>query len=76
MVKPNPDTSAAFDDSWLDAAADRARALVDQAADRGAALVEAWIARKNAGAVAQIANDDGAPAPARDCCIQPPSRSP
>jgi hypothetical protein len=56
---------SAFDPSWLDAGADRARALVDEAGARGGDLVSAWIANKNAAAVAAIAADDTAPTPAR-----------
>ena len=54
-----------FDPSWLDAGADRARVLVDEAGVRAADLVGAWIANKNAAAVAAIAADDSAPTPAR-----------
>jgi len=54
-----------FDASWLDAGPDRARALVDEAGDRSGDLVAAWIANKNAAAVATIAADDSAPTPAR-----------
>src|SRR5712671_3456051 len=54
-----------FAEDWLDADGERARGLVDEAKERGASLVEAWVARKNAPAVAAIAADDAAPAPAR-----------
>src|SRR6185295_167713 len=54
-----------FNASWLDAGPDRARALVDEAGDRCGDLVAAWIANKNAAAVAAIAADDSAPSPAR-----------
>jgi hypothetical protein len=54
-----------FDVSWISAGAERARALVDEAGASGAELVAAWIANKNAAAVAAIAADDSAPAPAR-----------
>lgn len=63
-----PTTTAeapAFPSDWLSAGADRARALVDDAKERGADLVAAWIAGKNAGAVAAVAADDAAPAAAR-----------
>jgi len=59
------DEARTFDPAWLDAGPDRARALVVEAKERGSELVEAWIARKNATAVAQIASDDAAPSPAR-----------
>ncbi|MET0591108.1 MAG: hypothetical protein ABW133_00310 [Polyangiaceae bacterium] len=55
----------AFPSDWLLAGADRARARVDEAKERGADLVAAWIAGKNAAAVAAVAADDAAPAPAR-----------
>ncbi len=54
-----------FDPSWLAAGGDRARAVVDEAGARGGDLVAAWIANKNAAAVAAIAADDSAPTPAR-----------
>jgi len=38
---------------------------VDEAKERGASLVEAWVVHENAPAVAAIAADDDAPAPAR-----------
>jgi hypothetical protein len=56
---------AAFEPGWLDAGPDRARAFVEEARERAALLVEAWVAEKNAAAVAEIAADDGAPAAAR-----------
>src|SRR5207248_8797570 len=43
----------------------RARALVLEAKERAVELVEAWIGRKNAPAIAEIAADDTAPSPAR-----------
>src|SRR3954469_11339184 len=58
------DTSA-FGPGWLESGADGARAALDEAGARGADLVDAWIARKNAAAVLEIAMDDGAPALAR-----------
>jgi hypothetical protein len=54
-----------FEPAWLDAGSDQARALVDEAGERGADLVAAWIARKNAHAVAAVAADDHAPTEAR-----------
>jgi hypothetical protein len=54
-----------FDPSWLEAGPERARALVDEAGARGGDLVSAWVANKNAAAVAAIAADDSAPSPAR-----------
>jgi len=39
--------------------------LVDEAGERGADLIAAWIACKNAAAIAEIAADDGAPTAAR-----------
>jgi hypothetical protein len=58
-------SEAPFEASWLDASPDRARAFVDEAGPRAADLVAAWIANKNAAAVAAVAADDSAPAPAR-----------
>jgi hypothetical protein len=55
----------AFDPAWLEADSAGARGAVDQAGERGADLVAAWIARKNAAAVLEIAMDDAAPASAR-----------
>jgi hypothetical protein len=64
--KPTTSTEApAFPPDWLEVGADRARQRVDEAKERGADLVAAWIAGKNAGAVAAVAADDGAPAAAR-----------
>jgi hypothetical protein len=57
--------ASTFDPAWLDAAPERARALVLEAKERAVELVEAWIAGKNAAAVARIAADDAAPSPAR-----------
>src|SRR6516165_318694 len=58
-------TPRTFDSTWLEAGAERARELVDEAGASGAELVAAWIAAKNAAAVAAIAADDAAPTPAR-----------
>src|SRR4051812_33851445 len=63
--KTSSSEGSSFAPEWLAANAARARALVDEAGDRGADLVSAWIACKNAAAVAAIAADDAAPSPAR-----------
>src|SRR5215471_521764 len=60
-ASPTPD----FPALWLAAAPEQARAVVAEAGERGARLVEAWVEGKNAAAVAEIAGDDRAPAPAR-----------
>ena len=67
MTKSKTTSSAgsALPPEWLAAGADRARALVEEAGERAADLVGAWVACKNAAAVAQIAADDGAPNLAR-----------
>jgi hypothetical protein len=64
-TKTVPTEVAAFAPDWLHADAARARALVDEAGERGADLVGAWIACRNAAAVAEVASDDGAPTAAR-----------
>ncbi len=64
----NPATGAAtstFNPDWLGADSARARALIEEAGERGADLVAAWIAGKNAAAVAAVAADDDAPSAAR-----------
>jgi hypothetical protein len=65
MAKQEGKTAATFDPAWLDVEADGARALVSRAGERGAELVDAWVLRKNAGAVLEIATDEGAPSAAR-----------
>src|SRR6266542_1113276 len=60
-----PEKAPAFEPAWLDAGADRALALVEQAGERGPDLVEAWVALRNAAAVAEVAAFDDAPGPAR-----------
>jgi len=64
-AKTVPSQVSAFAPDWLQADAERARALVGEAGERGADLVGAWIACKNAAAVAEVAADDGAPTAAR-----------
>jgi hypothetical protein len=64
-TKPTPSQSSSFAPDWLAAGAERARALVDEAGERGAELIGAWVACKNAAAVAEVASDDGGPALAR-----------
>ncbi|HEX9295322.1 MAG TPA: hypothetical protein VF881_05790 [Polyangiaceae bacterium] len=59
------DKTAAFEPAWLDAQTERALALVDEAGERAADLVEAWVAHRNAAAVAEVAAFDQAPAAAR-----------
>jgi hypothetical protein len=55
-----------FDDATLDVAADGALAAVKKTpAARQEALVQAWLARRNAAAIAEVARTDDAPAPAR-----------
>jgi hypothetical protein len=67
MAATKADTAAktSFDASALETDADGAVAAVMAAGDRGAALVEAWVQAKNAAAVAALAEDEKAPAPAR-----------
>src|SRR4051812_40793678 len=67
MTAKKADTVAAssFDAATLQTGAEGALAAVVKAEARGAALVEAWVQAKNAGAVAALAEDDKAPAPAR-----------
>jgi hypothetical protein len=67
MTKPKraPDQGSSFPPDWLAAGADRARELVEEAGERGADLIAAWVACKNAAAVAEVAADDESPAPAR-----------
>ena len=64
-TKTVPSDVSAFAPDWLQADAERARALVDEAGERAADLVGAWVACKNAAAVAEVAADDGAPTAAR-----------
>src|SRR5262245_24221812 len=64
-AKPTEPQGSSFAAEWLAVSAERARALVDEAGDRGADLVSAWVACKNAAAVAAVAADDGAPTAAR-----------
>jgi len=64
-LKETPSPGFSFAPDWLGADADRARALVDEAGERGADLVGAWVACKNAAAVAEVAADDRAPVAAR-----------
>src|SRR5262245_192966 len=54
-----------FEPAWLDAGAAEARDRIAEAGDRAADLVDAWVARKNAIAVLEIASDDAAPSAAR-----------
>jgi hypothetical protein len=63
--KTSSSEGSSFAPEWLAAEAARARALVDEAGERAAALVSAWVACKNAAAVAAIAADDAAPSLAR-----------
>jgi hypothetical protein len=63
--KTSSSEGSSFAPEWLVVDAPRARALVDEAGDRGADLVSAWVACKNAAAVAAIAADDAAPSLAR-----------
>jgi hypothetical protein len=67
MAEKKDDTGAAasFDAGALETGADGAVAAVVKAGERGGALVEAWVQAKNAAAVAAVAEDDKAPAPAR-----------
>jgi hypothetical protein len=67
MSATKADTGAKtpFDASALATDADGALTAVKAAGDRGPALVEAWVQAKNAAAVAALAEDDNAPAPAR-----------
>ena len=64
-TKTAPSQGFSFAPDWLAAGAERARALVDEAGEQGADLVGAWVACKNAAAVAEVAADEGAPAAAR-----------
>jgi hypothetical protein len=59
------DTAPSFDAALLGVGADQATHAVSNAGDRGKDLVEAWVQAKNAAAVAAIAADERAPAPAR-----------
>jgi len=63
-TKTSPEP-AAFAQNLVDVGEDGAKKAVLSVGDRAAELVEAWVAAKNAAAVAAIARDDGAPAPAR-----------
>ncbi|HMJ54264.1 MAG TPA: hypothetical protein VK540_19420 [Polyangiaceae bacterium] len=63
--KADAGATPSFDASALETDAASAVAAVVHAAERGPALVEAWVQAKNAGAVAAVAEDDKAPAPAR-----------
>jgi hypothetical protein len=66
MAKEEAKTGGtSFDPAWLDVAGEGARDLVAGAGERAAALVEAWVARKNAAAVLEIATDDASPSAAR-----------
>jgi hypothetical protein len=66
MSATKADASAAtFDAGALQTDAEGAVAAVIAAGQRGVALVEAWVQAKNAAAVAALAEDDKAPAPAR-----------
>src|SRR5262249_46491249 len=76
-----------FPAPWLEAAAERERAVVGQAGEGGEGLVGGWVAGKNEGAVAEIAADEGAPRPARKAArrglgwlkprgVKPPERAP
>jgi hypothetical protein len=58
-------TATSFDAAALQMDAEGAVAAVIAAGARGAALVDAWVQAKNAAAVAALAEDDKAPAPAR-----------
>jgi hypothetical protein len=64
-TKTAPSQGSSFAADWLAADAERARSLIDEAGERGADLVGAWIACKNAAAVAEVAADDASPAAAR-----------
>jgi hypothetical protein len=59
------ETKASFDASVLATSAEGARQAVIEAGARAADLVDAWVSSKNAAAVAALAEDEGAPAPAR-----------
>jgi hypothetical protein len=67
MAKRKTEAGAAesFDADLLGTSAEGARAAVVKAAEKGGQLVEAWVDAKNAAAVAAVAEDDAAPAPAR-----------
>ena len=58
-------STASFEAKVLNVSGGGASSAVAEAGDRGAELVEAWIGAKNAAAVAAIAEDEKAPAPAR-----------
>ena len=64
-TKADAGANTSFDAKALATDADGAVAAVKAAGDRGPALVEAWVQAKNAAAVAALAEDDKAPAPAR-----------
>jgi len=67
MTKKNESTksSAPFEPELLAAGADGARQAIEKAGERASDLVSAWIDGKNAAAVAALAGDETAPAPAR-----------
>jgi hypothetical protein len=66
MAKREGKTSGtSFDPAWLEVGADEARARIAEAGERAADLVEAWVAKKNAAAVLEIAMDEAAPTAAR-----------
>src|SRR5690348_13043440 len=66
MAAKKADTSAAaFDQALVQTSGENAASAVAKAGEQGAALVDAWVNAKNAAAVAAVAEDDKAPAPAR-----------
>jgi hypothetical protein len=68
MAKKNSSSTSAsgsFAANLISVGEDGAMKAVVSAGAKAAELVEAWVAAKNAAAVAAVARDDGAPAPAR-----------
>src|ERR1043165_7148475 len=49
----------------VEANAEGAKSAIAKVGDRSAELVDAWVAAKNAAAVAEFARDESAPGPAR-----------
>lgn len=64
-AKSAPIASSEFDAATLSVDWEGASEAVVKAGDRAAALVDAWVASKNAAAVAAIANSESAPGPVR-----------
>jgi hypothetical protein len=62
---PSTPASGSFAANLVNVGEDKAMKAVISVGDKAADLVQAWVTAKNAAAVAAIAHDEGAPAPAR-----------